>query len=80
MGGSERGTWAAPPPRRVLVPYGSQAPSAPVLEVWKKAASPGTDPPKRASRRSAGSLSEATAQGGHSHFLCLTPAPQATHL
>lgn len=41
MGGSERGTWAAPPPRRVLVPYGSQAPSAPVLEVWKKAASRG---------------------------------------
>ena len=45
MGGSEHGTGAAPPPRRVLVPYGSQAPSAPVLEVGKKAASLGTDPP-----------------------------------
>lgn len=35
---------------------------------------------KRASRRSAGSLSEAPAPGANSHFLCLMPAPQATHL
>lgn len=87
VGGSERGTWAAPPPRRVLVPYGSPGPERPLRTRSRRRPLPwglnhGGDPPLPRGIRCVrfACLSEAPARGGNGHFLCLTPAPRATHL
>lgn len=85
--GGTLSTWAAPPPRRVLVPFGSPASRRPHARSWEESHSPadGTagDPPgsdERDRTRSVRSLLEAPDPGGKSHFLCLSPAPQADHL
>lgn len=80
--GGTLSTWAAPPPRRVLVPYGSPSTRRPHAQSREEShfsahQTTGDEPVfgKRDWTRSVCSLLEAPDPGGKSHFLCLSPRP-----
>lgn len=80
--GGTLSTWAAPPPRRVLVPYGSPSTRRPHAQSREEShfsahQTTGDGPVfgKRDWTRSVCSLLEAPDPGGKSHFLCLSPRP-----
>lgn len=80
--GGTLSTWAAPPPRRVLVPYGSPSTRRPHAQSREEShfsahqtTGDGPVSGKRDWTRSVCSLLEAPDPGGKSHFLCLSPRP-----